>query len=263
MAKIGARGPGDRGPAVVRSAAPPPAFLAGRPGAEGRIIPDPARGSAWITAQLRQAILEGAYAHGEKLPAERQLAEAFGASRTTVRIALGQLEEERLVSRKVGSGTYVNYRSRSETADIAEITSPIELTEVRLGVEPHMVRLAVLNATARDLDRLQEAVEHMESGSLDPESFTQLDEQFHLMIAESTHNPLLVWIYRQINDVRCHAQWAAMKDKVLTSERITEYNRQHRNLFETIRSRDVEGAVAIVTNHLHYARRQLMGAASD
>jgi DNA-binding GntR family transcriptional regulator len=103
----------------------------------------------------------------------------------------------------------------------------------------------------------------MEAGSTDAEAFTQLDEQFHLMIAESTHNPLMVWIYRQINDVRCHAQWAQMKDKVLTPERIAEYNRQHRNLFETIRSRDVEGAVAIVTNHLHYARRQLLGAASD
>jgi len=230
---------------------------------EGRIVPDPGRGSAWITSQIRQAIMDGAYAHGEKLPAERQLAEAFGASRTTVRIALGQLEEERLVTRRVGSGTFVNYRSRGETEDIAEVTSPVELIEVRLGVEPHMVRLAVLNSTARDMDRLQEAVERMERDSTDPESFTQLDEQFHMLIAESTHNPLMVWVYREINDVRCHAQWAAMKDKVLTAERIAEYNAQHRNLFETIRSRDVEGAVAIVTNHLHYARRQLLGAGSE
>lgn len=258
MAKIGARAP-QQGSTPGRSTG----LLVPRPPAEGRIVPDSGRGSAWITAQIRQAILEGAYAHGEKLPAERQLAEAFGASRTTVRLALDQLEDERLVVRRVGSGTFVNYRNRTGTEDIAEITSPLELIEVRLGVEPHMVRLAVLNATGRDIDRLQEAVVCMETGSSDPESFTQLDEQFHLLIAESTHNPLMVWIYREINDVRCHAQWAAMKDKVLTAERIAEYNRQHRNLFEAIRSRDVEGAVAIVTNHLHYARRQLLGAASD
>jgi DNA-binding FadR family transcriptional regulator len=263
MAKIGVRGPADQRLGAARPGLPPPAFLTNRAGAEGRLIPDPSRGSAWITAQLRQAILEGAYAHGEKLPAERQLAEAFGASRTTVRIALGQLEEERLLVRRVGSGTFINHRSHNQTEDIAEITSPIELTEVRLGVEPHMVRLAVLNSTARDIDRLQEAVERMEAGSTDAEAFTLLDEQFHLMIAESTHNPLMVWIYRQINDVRCHAQWAAMKDKVLTPERIAEYNLQHRNLFETIRSRDVEGAVAIVTNHLHYARRQLVGVSNE
>jgi len=52
------------------------------------VIVDPVRGSAWITAQLRQAIMEGGYAHGEKLPAERQLASAYGASRTTIRTAL-------------------------------------------------------------------------------------------------------------------------------------------------------------------------------
>jgi DNA-binding GntR family transcriptional regulator len=63
--------------------------------------------------------------------------------------------------------------------------------------------------------------------------------------------------------VRAHKQWNAMKDKVLTAERIADYNHQHRSLYEAIRSRDVEGAVAIITNHLHQARRQLLGAGSE
>ncbi|TLY63457.1 MAG: FCD domain-containing protein, partial [Gammaproteobacteria bacterium] len=68
--------------------------------------------------------------------------------------------------------------------------------------------------------------------------------------------------YRQINDVRMHSQWSAMKDKVLTAQRIAEYNEQHLALYEAIRTRDIEAAVAVVTDHLHYARRQLMGANS-
>ena len=44
------------------------------------VITDPVRGSAWITGQLRQAIVEGGYSHGEKLPAERQLASATECS---------------------------------------------------------------------------------------------------------------------------------------------------------------------------------------
>lgn len=261
MAKIGGRGAAGK-PAGVSAAL----MLANGPGqraGEGRAIPDPVRGSAWITAQLRQAIMEGGYAHGEKLPAERQLASAFGASRTTVRLALSQLEEERLVTRRVGSGTYVSFRAAGDADDIAEMTSPLELIEVRLGIEPHMTRLAVLNATARDIDRLAELVGRMDGASGDAEDFTLWDEQFHLTIAECSRNPLMVWLYRQINDVRAHAQWNAMKDKVLTPERIAEYNRQHRNLFDAIRSRDVESAVAIVTNHLHFARRQLLGAGSE
>ncbi len=227
------------------------------------VIVDPVRGSAWITAQLRQAIMEGGYAHGEKLPAERQLASAYGASRTTIRTALDQLETERLVSRRVGAGTFVNFRPQGDTEDIAELTSPLELIEVRLGIEPNMVRLAVLNATARDIERLAAAMARMEPSSGDSESFTLWDEEFHQLIAEATRNPLMVWVYRQINTVRTHSQWNAMKDKVLTPGRIAEYNQQHTALYEAIRTRDIEAAVAIVTNHLHYARRQLMGANSE
>ncbi|HYV89991.1 MAG TPA: GntR family transcriptional regulator, partial [Candidatus Polarisedimenticolia bacterium] len=160
------------------------------------VIPDPVRGSAWITGQLRQAIMEGGYSHGEKLPAERQLATAFGASRTTIRTALDQLEVERLVTRRVGSGTFVNFRAQGDTQDIAELTSPLELIEVRLGVEPNMVRLAVLNATARDIERIANAIQRMEGASGDTEGFTLWDEEFHQLIAEATRNPLMVWIYR-------------------------------------------------------------------
>ncbi len=228
-----------------------------------RVVSDPMRGSAWITGQLRQAIQEGAYAHGEKLPAERQLAEAFGTSRTTVRMALDQLEQERLVTRRVGSGTFVNFRAAGEKDDVAELTSPLELIEVRLALEPHMTRLAVLNATARDVDRLSDLLERMPQASTDAESFTQWDEAFHLAIAECSRNPLLVSLYRQINDVRTHSQWNEMKDKVLTPQRIADYNHEHLSLFEAIRSRDIESAVAIIINHLNRARRQLMGAGSE
>src|SRR3989442_1603315 len=133
---------------------------------------DPVRGSAWITAHLRQAIREGRYAHGEKLPAERQFAEAFGASRATIRSALIRLETERLVTRRLGAGTFVNYDNPGDAEDVAELTSPPELIHVRLA----------------------------------------------------------------------------------------EYNQQHEARYEAIRTRDVEGAVGIITSHLHFARRQLLGA---
>src|ERR1700740_1497696 len=117
-------------------------------------IRDPVRGSAWITDHLRQAIREGRYVHGEKLPAERQFASAFGASRATIRSALVRLEGERLVARGRGARTFVNCEAREDAHDVAERTSPLELIDVRLGVEPLMVQLAVLNATARDIERL-------------------------------------------------------------------------------------------------------------
>jgi len=203
--------------------------------------------------------LEGRYAAGEKLPAERWFASAFGASRATIRTALSRLETEQLVTRRLGAGTFVNPRARAGREVIAELTSPLELIEVRLGVEPNMVRLAVLNATGRDIENLAGAMARMQQAAADSDSFTLWDKEFHQLIAEATRNPLMVWMYGEINEVRTHTQWNAMKDKVLTPQRIAEYNEQHLAIFEAIRTRDLEAAVSIVTNHLHYARRQLLG----
>lgn len=224
-----------------------------------RVAAEIGRGSAWITAQLRQAIVAGEYTHGERLPPERRLAETFGASRTTVRAALDQLEADHLVSRRIGSGTFVNAPRRAEAVDVAEQTSPLELIDVRLALEPHITRLAVLHATARDIDRLSELIAGMPSDLLDIEGFSKWDEAFHLALAEATRNPLMIAIYRQVNEVRAHSQWIAMKGKVLTPERIGDYNKEHNDIFAAIRSRDADSAVALITSHLHQARRQLMG----
>ena len=108
-----------------------------------------ARGAAGIAAYLRRAILDGVYLYGERLPAERQLAETLSSSRSTVREALGILEQNNFITRRVGSGTFVTYAPETVGDDVAEITSPLELIEVRLGVEPYMMRLAAINAPPR------------------------------------------------------------------------------------------------------------------
>ena len=227
---------------------------------KGGSPPAATSGSVAIAAQLRRAILDGAYDYGDRLPAERDLAEHFRASRSTVREALRQLEEMRLVSRRIGSGTFVVHNPGFSESTIVEMTSPLELVEVRIAFEPHMVRLAVLNATARELDQLAEALERLEDCGGDREEFSREDEGFHLALAECTRNPMMVWLYRQINNVRGHRQWAAMKETILSPQRIAEYNRQHRDLYEALKSRDIDGAVQIITSHLDKARRDLLGA---
>ena len=217
-------------------------------------------GSAAIAARLRQAIHDGDYVFGERLPAERDLASHFGTSRNTVREALRRLEEAHLVTRRIGSGTFVSYRPPVGNGHIAELTSPLELIEVRLCIEPRIARLAVTNASSRDLDRLAEALERVESSGSDREFFSRADEKFHLLLAECTHNPLMVWLYQQINEIRGHAQWDGMKEQILSADRIGDYNLEHRQLFNALRKRDVEAAVSVITKHLERARRDLMGA---
>ena len=123
-----------------------------------------------------------------------------------------------------------------------------------------MVRLATLHATMRDLDRIGEALNSLETAGISAEVFTRHDRTFHQAIADATRNPLMVSLYRQINHVRGHRQWNAMKDKVLTAELIAAYNREHRALFDALRARDSDLAVDIVNRHLDAARQQLSAA---
>ncbi len=213
-----------------------------------------------IAIQLRQAIHDGVLVDGERLPAERELAESFSSSRTTIRRALRQLEHEDLIQRSVGSGTFVTFRPDTEDDDIAEVTSPLELIEVRIAVEPHMVRLATLHATLRDLELLESRLVELESDNTSAESFTRRDRNFHQAIADATHNPLMQSFYRRINHVRGHRQWNAMKDKVLTPQSIDAYNREHRCLLEALLVRDADVAVDVVIKHLQAARKQLVEA---
>jgi DNA-binding FadR family transcriptional regulator len=215
-----------------------------------------------VSAALRRQILNGEYLHDERLPAERTLADQFSCSRGTVRAAMERLEEQQLIERRVGSGTYVSYRGRADDVDIANLTSPLELIDVRLGIEPQIARLAVANASARDIARLEKSLIAVElcTESSDPESFTRADETFHLTLAECSGNALMLWVYKHINDVRSHRQWSAMKDKILKPARVRKYNQQHRALFEAIAHRDVDAATEVTWAHLDMARRDLLGA---
>src|SRR5215207_9175370 len=112
--------------ASSRSEAPAP----DEPAAESVLPRVQGRGASFIAAQLRAAILDGSYAVGDRLPPERDIARALGASRTTIRNALQLLEGDELVTRRGGSGTYVAQNGRAED-DVAEVTSPLELVEVR------------------------------------------------------------------------------------------------------------------------------------
>lgn len=221
------------------------------------------RGASIIAAQLRAAILGGTYAVGDRLPPERDIARALGASRTTIRNALQLLEDDDLVTRRGGSGTYVAQSLRAEQDDVAETTSPLELVDVRGALEPQVVRLAVLNGKPRDLDQLWDALAEVERAAPDADRFSRCDQRFHLAVAQATHNPLLVWIYHQVNAIRSHRHWVAAQRKVLTPQNMATYNVQHRDLVEAISTREVERAVEIIQHHLQLARRHLLGMQAE
>ncbi len=211
-----------------------------------------------VVSQLRNLILEGHYSYEERLPAERNLAEEFKVSRGTIRTVLQNLEEQNLVTRKVGSGTYVTHRELSNQQDISSITSPLEMLEVRIAIEPQMVRLAITNASHQDLEGLRRALRDCEDCGGDAEKFAHADTAFHMALAHCSKNKLMYWVYERISEVRRYSQWRMMKAKLLTPDRIDYYNNQHRILYEAIASRDANSAVSIIKKHLFEVQDDLL-----
>ena len=120
-------------------------------------------------AQIRRAIEAGTLADGDQLPPERELSDTYSASRSTVRKALDELEKLGLVSRKVGSGTFVTYSGPTEidVENVIDQISPLQLIEARVGFERQMARLAVVHATGRDLERMGTILMELEASKFD------------------------------------------------------------------------------------------------
>ena len=211
-----------------------------------------------VASQLRNRILEGQYSHEERLPAERHLAEEFNVSRGTIRSVLQILEDQNLITRQVGSGTYVSHRELTNQQEISSITSPLEMVEVRIALEPQIVRLAIANASFRDLQELHKTLKQCENCGGDAENFARADTAFHMALAHCSKNKLLYWIYERISEVRRFSQWRSMKAKLLTPERIDGYNRQHRALYEAISARNSPEAVTIMKKHLHGVHEDIL-----
>lgn len=218
------------------------------------------RNAAEVVAALRRDIADSKYLPNERLPAERDLSDAFGVARGTLREALRQLEEMAYVERRAGSGTYVTYNDDGPPK-VTEATRPLELVDARFALEPHICRLVVLHATHRDLLKIDRILKRMENWSGDANAFSEADESFHFLLAETTRNPLLLFMMQKVADVRTHSQWAQMRSLTLSDSMIDGYNREHRAIFDAIRDREPERAAQAMKDHLSAARDSLMKAA--
>ena len=242
-----------------------------------------------LALKLRAQILVGEFEEGQRLPAERILAEEFEVSRTTLRHALEILEDHGLIARRPGSGTFVSHRTPLRVnddhnhkeqpsppqnnvaadehltdslpiniADITVMTSPLELIVVRSILEPEIVRLAVINMSSKDIAKLGAIVERMDAITTDASAFSRCDEDFYMCLAEGTRNPLVTALYTMVTIVRRGSSLIETRQKSLSPNRIREYKRKHHSLYQAIRSRDIESAVEFIKLQMTEIQRDLM-----
>lgn len=223
--------------------------------------PNSRPGAANIAANLRKEILNGTLQYREKLPAERKLAESYGVARGTIREALARLEDDHIIEVRAGSGAYVIHSGSEINLSPIEDANPLELIDARFGLEPHMCRLAVLHGRRGDFDMLDQLCDSMETKVNETAEFAKLDTDFHLMLANTTTNKLLIWIITQIASVRGQEEWRRMRQLTLDADIIRLYNVQHRQIVKALRSREPELAASFMKEHLETARLSLTRAA--
>ncbi|MHA6901984.1 FadR/GntR family transcriptional regulator [Ralstonia pseudosolanacearum] len=218
-------------------------------------------GAKALARYLIEEISSGRLAVGYKLPAERELSEQFNASRGAVRRVLGELKNRGLITQTVGSGTFVAAVPQPESAqadakrDIG-ITSPAELMQARLLIEPLMPSLIVQFGTSRDFARMDECLERSEAAQT-VEEFEHWDGALHEALAVATHNSFFQQILELATRIREQGEWGRLKQRSLTPERRKTYEHQHRALVEALKDRDEATARRLMEDHLVQIQKNL------
>lgn len=224
---------------------------------EARVVPaDP------IRAFVLRGISGGDLRPGQRLPTERELSARFATPRSAVRKTLTILEAEGAIVRHVGRGTFVSVRPGSRGLDpalsLGPDTSPAEVMEARLVLEPHLADLVVKNATSADFREMQECLRQGAAAAA-LEDFERWDRALHLAIARATHNALLVRALEVVNLARRNAEWGKLKRHTLTPERRVLYQAEHEAAVQALHERDADLARQRLLDHLLHVRRNLLG----
>jgi GntR family transcriptional repressor for pyruvate dehydrogenase complex len=152
-----------------------------------------------IVQQVEASILNGQLKPGDQLPAERDLAQSFGVSRTAVREAVRTLREKGLVEPFSGRGTFVTNGTSQAIRQSLDLMIRINqqegsahLAELRLVLEPEIAGLAASRIEGQLLATMRDTVAIMERNLHDREAYIEADLDFHLALAEAAGNPLIL-----------------------------------------------------------------------
>lgn len=211
-----------------------------------------------ITAYIDEQISSGAWEPGHKLPTDRELAHTFGVARNTVRRTLEQLERDHVIVRQVGRGTFVAEPVNSIPAEEHGDSSPSDVMELRLLIEPQMAELIVLRATARDVAALEECIAKSEAARSHHE-FETWDEALHRTLAQCTKNNGVLAVMKSINAQRNQPAWINLKKQTLTYANRQRYQEQHRAIVDAVKQRDRKMTQEAIKAHLLEVRRNLLG----
>lgn len=232
-----------------------------------------------VAEQLYQLVQQRQLAPGQRLPAERQLAETLGVSRSALREAIQKLTSRGLLVSRAGAGTFVQAVDLNHANWPGQAILPLvplmrtdpqylyDVLETRQSLEVSTAWYAAQRATAQDKARIQrsfDALLHFQHQQ-DAASAARADARFHLCIAQASHNAVMVQVMGSLFDLvlgtvaeNRHRMFAQDSTPVL--EQLTQ---QHYALMQAILDGEAEQARSVILEHLNFVRDKLTQADAD
>lgn len=209
-----------------------------------------------IARQLSGLIAAGEFKPGQRLPAERELAQQLGVSRPSVREALIALEIEGKVEVRVGSGVFVCQPTPQEAAPESEGEGPFELIRARMVVEGETAACAAREASPAEVVEMRAALDELKRAQASAQSTEAPDRAFHLAVARATHNGPLLAVVQMLWDQGRGAIWKTMERHFETPALRAATLKDHRAVLDAIAAGDARAARKAMRAHLERVDRE-------
>lgn len=209
-------------------------------------------GAERVAGQLMDLVRSGNVRAGDRLPTERELAQAFGVSRPIVREAMRSLAILGVIETRQGGRCYVTDLTVPRLMGplrfvISLDASNVEaLHQARLLIETGLARQAALLLAPEAAARLREMAEAFPSLVGDPVAFRLLDQNFHALINEAAGNPFLSVVASSLYELGMDFRRAASEAPGVLERSAAE----HRAIVAALEARDADGAAAAMAAHL-------------
>lgn len=236
-----------------------------RPGRETGIGIEPIKSTRIyeeIVRQIKLMIGEGRLKSGDQLPPERDLAEKFVVSRTSVREALRALESLGLVEIRPGEGTFVREMSVEALIEplalvmVSQREAIAELFEARRLLEPAIAALAAGRATPAEVQDMTRILEEQAKEIAAGRTGLVQDAQLHAALASAAHNRTITRIVNAIMDLLTQSR----EESLNTPGRSERSHQNHRRILEAVGRRDEAGAAQAMREHLLAVEELVLGA---
>ena len=209
-----------------------------------------------VVEKLKGEIASGNILPGDPLPSERQLMDTFGVSRSSLREAFRVMELLGLIESIPGKGRFVRHpRTISEDKSTIQLedSAILELMEARRILDPAIAAESAMRATPSDLTRMLRVITATERNLANPDERAQADFDFHLVLAEATHNFVFINLTRMNFDLilATHERiYGLLDDK-------DAFLNEHREIYDAILDHDMDRAREAASRHIDRIYRTL------